>query len=265
MNGVLILGSIGEFFALTTDEKKALIRLAVDVTAGRGEVLVGTGGTVVREVIELTNIASDAGADAAVIISPYYFQLDQESLYRFYAAVAAEAQLPVVLYNFPDRTATSLEPELVLRLAEEFPNIIGIKDTLDSISHTRALITTVKPRRPDFRIVSGFDEYLLANLAAGGDGLIGGLSNLVPSWFAELYTAFGANDLARVRELQAKVSILMGIYAISQPFVGAIKGAASLVVEDLCPACRTPAGQLTEDQFAAIRRLLDQAGVEYHR
>ena len=261
VDGVLFLGSIGEFFALTEEEKRGFLRFAVESVAGRAAVLVGTGGTVVREVVERTRFAAEAGADAAVVISPYYFQLDQESLYRYYAEVAAASELPVLLYNFPDRTGASLSPELVVRLAEDFETIAGIKDTVDSISHTRAVLEAVKPRRADFAVLSGFDEYLVANLLAGGDGLIGGLSNVAPALHAGLRDAFRRGDLAALADLHKRLNVLMGLYAITQPFVGAIKAAVSLVVEGVSAACRPPAAAPTPEQFAAIGRLLSRAGV----
>lgn len=261
MHGILLLGSIGEFFALTMNEKKLLIRWAIDAIDDRAALLVGTGGTVVEEVIELTCHAERARADAAVVISPYYFSLDEESLYRYYADVATHTDMPVMLYNFPDRTGVSMSGELVLRLGRDFENIAGLKDTVDCISHTRAVIDTVKPHLPDFAVLSGFDEYLVPNLMAGGDGLIGGLSNIAPQLVVGIYDAYQSGDLAKVAHLQKRVNILMRLYALSQPFVGAIKAAVSMVVDDVCPACRSPAGELGPDQLAAVRETLRQAGV----
>jgi len=259
--GRLDLGSIGEFFALTLAEKKRFIGFAAEAIGRRAALLVGTGGTVVEEVIELTCHAEQAGADAAVVISPYYFKLDQASLYRYYAEVAAHTAMPVLLYNFPDRTGVSMSPDLVLRLARDFENIQGIKDTVDCISHTRAVIDTVKPKLPEFAVLSGFDEYLVPNLLAGGDGLIGGLSNIAPRLAVGIYDAYQRGDLAKVAELQKNVNILMRLYDVSQPFVGAIKAAVSLVVEGVHPACRGPASDLDRDQLAAVRKTLGEAGI----
>jgi 4-hydroxy-tetrahydrodipicolinate synthase len=261
VSGILVLGSIGEFFALSMEERKRLIGFAVGAVGKRVPLLVGTGGTVVGEVVELTRYAGQAGADAAVVISPYYFQLDEESLYRYYATVAAASQIPVLLYNFPDRTGVSMSPELILRLATDFGNIRGLKDTVDTISRTRAVIEAVKPTRPDFAVLSGFDEYLVPNLLAGGDGLIGGLSNIAPGLLVGIYEAYRRGDLGEVERLQRRLNVLMGLYAVSQPFVGAIKAAVAMVVEGVCAACRAPAGPLDDRQVAAVRDILRRAGV----
>ena len=261
VNGILFLGSIGEFFALTMEEKRQFIRFAVEAVDGRVAALIGTGGTVVEEVVALNQCAAEAGADAAVVISPYYCTLYQESLYRYYAQVARRSEIPVCLYNFPDRTAVSITPELIVRLVGEFDIIRGIKDTVDNISSTRKIITTVKREFADFAVFSGFDEYLLPNLLSGGNGVIGGLTNVVPRLFAETYEAFEAGDLVGVAEAQKKINILMHLYDVSQPFVGAIKAAASLVVEGVSAECRSPASELSTDQMNAIRNILERAGV----
>jgi 4-hydroxy-tetrahydrodipicolinate synthase len=263
VDGILFSGSTGEFFALTLAEKRELVRFAVEAVAGRTSVLVGTGGTVVEEVVELTRFAREAGADAAVVISPYYFELDQEGLYRYFAQVAGSVDLPIVLYNFPARTAASIGPELVLRMGREFETVRGIKDTVDNISHTRQVIAAVKPKMPDFSVLSGFDEYLVPNLLAGGDGVIGGLANVAPSLHVGIHRAFGRGDLDTVGGLQKRINALMGLYGVSQPFVAAIKGALSLVVEGVSPSCRAPAGALSDGQWEAIRWILAEAGVDH--
>jgi 4-hydroxy-tetrahydrodipicolinate synthase len=261
VDGILFLGSIGEFFTLAPVEKRDLIDLAVRTVGKRVPVLIGTGGTVVAEVIELTEYARKAGADYAVTISPYYFKLDEESLYRYYAAVAKAVDLPLLLYNFPDRTAVDLSPQLVLRLARDFANIVGIKDTVDNISHTRKLIQNVKGVLPEFAVFSGFDDYLTLNLSAGGNGVIGGMSNLAPQLFVRLYQAWLANDLPAVTALQRRVNVLMDIYDVSQPFVAAIKAAVALLVPGLSSVPRPPAAVLDAGQIDRIQNILESVGV----
>lgn len=261
INGLLFLGSIGEFFALSTAEKEEFIRFAVKTVAKRVPVLVGTGGTVQAEVIELTRFAEQAGADGAVVISPYYFKLEPETIYRYYASVARSTALPIMLYNFPDRTAADLGPELVRRLATEFKHIVAIKDTVDNISHTRRLIQAVKAERPDFCVLSGFDEYLIPNLMAGGDGILGGLTNVAPRVFASLMQAYAAGDLTGVAAAQNKISVLMNLYDVTQPFVAAIKGAVAQMGVQIVPKVKAPAADITSQQLQRIQQLLIQADV----
>lgn len=258
INGILFLGSIGEFFALTLEEKKEFIAFAVKTVNKRVPVLVGTGGTIADEVIELTQFAEQAGADAAVVISPYYFTLNEETIYQYYAKLARSTSLPLVLYNFPDRTGYDLTPELVRRLAKDFDNIVGIKDTVDTISHTRKIIQLVKSERPDFSVLSGYDEYLIPNLMAGGDGVLSGLTNIIPQVFAKLMSAYAANELAQVAAEQAKISLLMNLYEVSQPFIAGIKDAVAAVGEPIVPTVKQPAVDLTAQQRQTIRELLQK-------
>lgn len=256
INGLLFLGSIGEFFALTMDEKKEFIDLVVRVVDKRVPVLIGTGGTILAEVIELTNYAQQAGADAVVVISPYYFQLGNEVLYRYYAELAKKTTMPIMIYNFPDRTSVNLDPQLVLRLAKEFPHIIGIKDTVDGISHTRKLIQIVKKERPDFCVMSGYDEYMVPNLLAGGDGVIGGLTNVIPGVFRDLLAAYEKQDFAGVAAGQAKISVLMNLYDLSSPFVAAIKGGVAAQGVNIETVTQEPSLALQPEQVAAIKKLV---------
>ncbi|MBC2580521.1 4-hydroxy-tetrahydrodipicolinate synthase [Clostridium sp. DJ247] len=259
VNGLLFLGSIGEFFAMTMDERKEFIRFVIKTVNKRVPVLIGTGGTVVKEVIELTNFAKDEGADAAVVISPYYFKLNNDSLYNYFAEVAQNTELPLVLYNFPDRTAVNIDAKLVLKLAKEFKNIIGIKDTVDNISHTRQLINIVKSEIKDFAVFSGFDEYFVPNLLAGGNGLIGGLSNIAPEYFAKLFKAYNDKDFETLELLQRNVNVLMGIYTVSDFFIPAIKTAKMLTGYKIKPTCKSPASTLSEDQVEEIKEILKKA------
>lgn len=259
MNGLLFLGSIGEFTALTMEEKKEFIRYVVKIVRKRVPVLIGTGGTVQEEAIELTQFAEQEGADGVVVISPYYFKLTTETIYRYYANIARNTELPIMLYNFPERTSSDLGPDLVARLATEFTNIVAIKDTVDNISHTRKLIQAVKQQRPEFTILSGFDEYLLPNLMAGGDGVLCGLTNVVPEVFSAFIKAYEMKDFETVTRLNKKISILMNLYDVSQPFIGAIKGAVAARGVAISTIVKEPAMELEEWQMVEIKKIIQQA------
>lgn len=261
VNGILFLGSIGEFFTLTFEEKKKFISFAIQTVAGRARVFVGTGGTVESEVVGLTRYAESEGADAAVVISPYYVRLDEDDLYRYYAAVASSVKMPVLIYNFPDRTAVNVSPLLVRRLAEDFPNIAGIKDTVDNISHTRKVLQAVGGLRREFSVFSGYDEYFIPNLMAGGAGIISGLTNIAPALFVDLYRAYGADDFARMRKLQADVNTLMGVYDASPLFISSIKAAVSQLVPGVCADPRAPHAGCSEAQIGNIRGQLKTVGL----
>ncbi len=260
VDGILFGGSIGEFQAMTPDEKKVFFQWAVTAVAGRVKVLAGTGGTCVQEAVELTDSARQAGVDGAVVISPFYFKLTEEDLYRYYSSIASVG-LPILLYNFPDRTNISLSAALVRRLAIEKPTIVGIKDTVDTISHTREVIAAVKPVRPDFSILSGFDEYLLPNLMAGGDGILTGMTNVYPELFVSMMSAWKASDFAFLRQGQWKINRLMELYGMASPFIAAIKCAMAFVVPGVPEKLRAPFGTVTDTQRQDIHNLLVQTGL----
>ncbi|MDU2063649.1 MAG: 4-hydroxy-tetrahydrodipicolinate synthase [Sporomusaceae bacterium] len=261
MNGLLFLGSLGEFFALTSAEKKELIRFVVAKVNNRIPVLIGTGGTVVSEVIELTQFAKEAGADGAVLISPYYFSLNEATIAAYYEEIAKNTSLPLLIYNFPDRTSVNLSPQLIANLAKNYPQIVGMKDTVDNISHTRELIQTVKTVAPDFSILSGFDEYLLPNLMAGGDGVICGLTNIVPELFSALLINYQQGNFAAIGHGQEKINILMNLYKVSQPFISGIKAATALRGVPVTSLCKAPSLPLTTEQETEVKLLLNKAQI----
>ena len=228
VSGILLLGSIGEFFAFTMEQKKQLISLAVRKIAGRVPVIVGTADTVTENVLALSRFALDEGADAVIVVPPYYFWLNGESLEAYYDELAGKIPGKLYLYNFPDRTGYQIPTEVIRRLALRHPNIAGCKDTISGMDHTRELIKAVKPLRPDFEIYSGFDDNFAHNVLSGGDGCIGGLSNLAPEVCSAWAEAIGRRDLDAVEEYQRKIDRMMSIYSVGMPFVPFIKRAMEL-------------------------------------
>lgn len=225
ISGILVLGSIGEFFAISKEDKKGIIEFAARKIKGRVKLLVGTNSMVPGETVELSKYAFDCGADGVVIVPPYYFTLTQDSIYDFYAEIAGEVSGDVYIYNFPDRTGYEISPQVMVRLAKEFPNIVGCKDTIPGMAHTRDIIKQMKPVRPDFKVYSGFDDNFAHNVISGGAGCIGGLSNVIPQFFKEWMDAFENNDLDEISKKQQAIDRLMDIYNVGVPFVPYIKAA----------------------------------------
>ena len=228
VDGILVLGSIGEFFALSMEQKKELISLAVRDVDHRVQLIVGTADTVIGNVIELSNYALAEGADAVIVVPPYYFCLNGQSIEAYYDTLAREIKGRLYIYNFPDRTGYQIPADVIRRLALRHSNIIGCKDTISGMDHTRELIEAVKTVRPDFEIYSGFDDNFAHNVMSGGDGCIGGLSNLAPEICSAWVAAFRRSDLTAVTEIQRKINRMMSIYSVGMPFVPFIKRAMVL-------------------------------------
>lgn len=259
VNGILILGSIGEFFAIPLAKKKELINLAVKHIQKRVPVMVGIASMEVAETIELSKYAYEVGADSVILVSPYYFGLTDLNLEAYYDYVASQCPIDLYLYNFPDRTGYELSPNLVLNLARKHANIVGIKDTISGMDHTRELIKIIKPEFPKFKIYSGFDDNFAHNVMAGGDGCIAGLSNLFPELCSSWVKAFEGEDLRRVADIQQSIDRLMSIYQVGKPFVPYIKRAMrmkGLLEHDYCTF---PLPCATESDEIKLKHIIEQA------
>ena len=261
MDGILLLGSIGEFFAIPMEDKKRLIREALSYIDHRVTVYVGTCEMNLEACIGLTNYALEQGADGAMVISPYYFNLPDNAILHFYDTLAEKACGPLLLYNFPERTGYDLRPELVGQLVSRHENIVGIKDTVGTMGHTRALIQKVKKKHPQFLVYSGFDEFFGHNVLSGGDGCIAGLSNFAPEIAAGYAECARGDDLAGMQEYQQKIDKLMAIYDVAPQFIPVIKKAMHLRGLQLQPFCALPMLTASEEETQKIQSVLAESNL----
>lgn len=200
-DGVVIVGTTGESPTVNFDEHCQLIRVAVEQAAGRFPIIAGTGANSTSEAIELTRCARDAGANACLLVAPYYNKPTQEGLFQHFKAVAEAVDIPLILYNVPGRTACDLSNDTVLRLAA-LPNIIGIKDATGNLERGTDLIL----RAPaGFALYSGDDASALAFMLLGGHGVISVTANVAPRAMHEMCEAAFRGDLASARAINAKL------------------------------------------------------------
>lgn len=196
-DGITLGGSTSEPGSQTIEERAAAIRTAADEIGDKAPFMPGTGTAKLDETLELTQAAVDAGADAAMIITPYYAKPTQEALYQWYATVAREfPQMPFVIYNVPSRTAVDVAPETVARLFKDFDNIVGIKETTKDFEHFSRVIHACGP---ELLVWSGIELLCLPLMALGGVGFISALGNMAPRAIADMYDAWEAGDLAKAR------------------------------------------------------------------
>lgn len=262
MDGILVQGSIGEFFAMPGPQRMELAKFAIDTIARRTACIIGATSMVADEIPPFANDCLAFGADAVIVLPPYYFSFDSETLFRYYHWLLGKIEGPVYLYNFPARTGCSISPETILRLAELHPNLKGIKDTIAGMDHTRELIKAVKSRFPDFKVYSGFDDNAAHNVLSGGDGVIGGLSNIVPEICAAWMEAIREGDTAGIAAGQKKIDRLMDIYSVGSVFIPIIKEGARLrgIVDS--GVCTFPMLPPTEAESASIAAILASEGIE---
>lgn len=255
-NGMLILGSGGEFPHLSTAERKRIAEFCLQQVNHRVPVLIGIACAGTTETIELGLHAQQHGADGMLVVNPYYAKLSEEARFTHYKRVAEALDTPVFLYNFPELTGQDIGLEVITRLAREVPNIVGIKDTIDNISHTREIINRVHAFRPDFVIFSGYDEYMLDTLLLGGHGGIPATFNFAPQITRGIYEAFLAKDMNAAQAFQQQLAKLSPLYALEQPFFGVIKTAIKLSGLDISTAVVPPALPLNDEKTAQVKNIL---------
>lgn len=198
-HGISIGGSTGEPSAQSITERAEAIRTVARAVAGRVPFLPGTGSAKLDETLELTAAAADAGADAALIITPYYSRPTQDALYVWYRTVAGEfPDLPIVAYNVPSRTAVDIAPETVARLFRDVDNFVGVKETTKDFEHFSRVLQLCGP---ELLVWSGIELLCLPLLALGGAGFISATANIAPAASAGMFDAWEAGDLERAREI----------------------------------------------------------------
>ncbi|MQA13622.1 MAG: 4-hydroxy-tetrahydrodipicolinate synthase [Pseudonocardiaceae bacterium] len=208
-HGISLGGSTGEPSAQTIAERAEAIRLAAVEIDDRVPFLPGTGSAKLDETLELTSIARDADADAALVITPYYARPTQDALYQWYATVAREfPDLPLVIYNVPARTAVDIDPSTVGRLYRDFDNVVGIKETTKDFEHFSRVLAECGP---GLLVWSGIELLCLPLLALGGHGFVSAVANLAPVAVAQLYEAWQAGDQQRARDLHYRLHPLVDL------------------------------------------------------
>jgi 4-hydroxy-tetrahydrodipicolinate synthase len=204
-HGIVPCGTTGESATMNHEEHHRVVELTIRTVAGRVPVVAGSGSNSTAESIELTRHAKDAGADGALMITPYYNKPSQEGLYQHFKAVAEAVDIPIILYNVPSRTGVNMLPETVARCAQ-IPNIVGIKEATADLNQISEVIRLC-PK--EFTVLSGDDFTSLPTLAIGGQGVISVTSNVAPADMAAMMEAGLAGDYGRARELHYKLFPLM--------------------------------------------------------
>ncbi|MCQ6266704.1 dihydrodipicolinate synthase family protein [Fictibacillus sp. WQ 8-8] len=257
VDGLFFLGTGGEFSQMTVELRKAVTEFAIQYVNCRVPVLIGTGTPSTLETISLSMHAKEAGADGIVVINPYYWQLTEENLFQHYADIAEAIDLPILLYNFPGLTGQDLSPEFVLKLVKAYPNIAGIKETVESVGHTREMILTVKSFKEDFAVLSGYDDHLLNTLSVGGDGAIPLTANFIPELTVGLYQSFKEGNYGKAIELHKKLAPFPLLYKLDSPFVNVAKEAIRMRGIEISTDVLAPARPLSAEKKEQIQRCMD--------
>ena len=258
-DGIVAVGTTGESATLDGDEHLEAIRRAVQVAAGRVPVIAGTGANSTVEAIDLTRAAKEAGADACLLVTPYYNKPTQEGLYLHFKAVAEAVNIPQILYNVPGRTACDMLPETIARLSR-VPNIIGVKEATGDVSRVASLRSGC---RPDFLLLSGDDATAREFMLAGGHGVISVTANVAPRAMHEMCVAARAGDAATAAKIDAPLAALhRDLFCESNPIpVKWCVHAMGLIEAGI----RLPLTWLSPSKEATVRAALESAGVPLRR
>ena len=255
-DGIVPCGTTGESPTLTHDEHKRVVEVVVEAARGRIPVIAGTGSNCTAEAIDLTRHAERAGAQAALVVNPYYNRPTQEGLYRHFRAVAEATSLPIFVYNIQGRTAVNVETPTLARLAQDCRNIVGVKEASGSLDQVSQVISACGP---DFIVLSGDDNLTLPIMAVGGRGVISVIANIVPRETVEMTHAALDGDFKRARELHYRLYPLARAAFLETnpiPIKEAMAMAGMLEPEFRLPLCR-----MSEANRERLREILRQHGL----
>lgn len=249
---ILLMGSIGEFASFSLEERLALIRKAREMSPLT--MVANVSSTCLSDVVTMAQAAHDAGYEAVMVLPPYYYGQTANQVLSYFRRIGQTLKGKWFAYNFPARTGCDITPEIAATLAAEFPDFAGIKDTVDCQSHTRNMILATQAVRPDFAVLSGYDEYFIPNLMAGGAGVISGLNNVMPELFVKAREAWQKGDLPALTLAQREIGSGMAIYAIGDDFVTTIKTVVSRKFGYSTPVSRNAGGALNAAQLQQADR-----------
>jgi len=256
VHGVVPCGTTGEFVNLTIEEKKHVIDTVIDEVNGKVPVIAGTGASGTAQAVEMTRYAKDAGADAALVVTPFYLKPTNRGIYEHYFTIASKVDFPIILYNIPQCTGVQLTWQMVEDLAQ-IPNIVGLKDSSGQLKYILAVLEKVRDK---INVLCGHDEVVVAALAAGCSGAILASANVIPDIWVQIYNHVKNGEMQKARELQYKIQKMARIIAGSGA-VGA-KAALNMMKTKVGPV-RKPlsvGGELTYEAREELRIELEKIG-----
>lgn len=254
--GLVPVGTTGESPTLSHEEHDLVVELCIKQAAGRVPVIAGAGSNSTAEAVRLAEHAATAGADAVLIVSPYYNKPTQAGLYAHFAAVAAAVDVPVIVYDIPGRSIVRVNDDTLARLASDFANISGIKDATADLVRPTAVQNLLGN---DFTQLSGEDATALPYLAAGGHGCISVTANIAPKLLSEMHATWWAGDIKTAQTIHQKLLPLHdAMFCEASP--GPVKYAASLL--GICAAeTRLPLCEIADSSKAQVKAGLVSAGL----
>lgn len=254
-DGIVPCGTTGESPTLSYEEHNRVIEITVEAVKKRVPVIAGTGSNSTEEALELTRHAYEVGADAALMVTPYYNRPTQEGLYQHYKYLAEAIPIPIIVYNVPSRTGCNVLPETMARLAK-ISNIVGVKEASGSLKQMQEIITLCGK---DFSVLSGDDYFTFPLMCLGGHGIISVVSNVAPKDMAEMVDAFEAGKLDRAREIHYRMTPLVdALFIETNPIpVKTALAMMGMIEEEM----RLPLCAMSEGNREKLRRAMVNYGL----
>lgn len=257
VDGAIILGSASEFYAMTPEVRREVALDAIEQLKGKMKVYVGTGCLNVADTVAFSNEMAEAGATGLIIVGPYYIGAEPEGVFEYYDQVASQVKGDIMIYNYPERTSYDVTPDILNRLLDRHDNIVAIKDTVESATHTQKILDLVKSKHPEFKVFSGFDNNFLPTVLAGGNGAIGGMSNMAPYMVASWVKAVNAGDFETVGAIHKAVCELFQVYQQTNPFMPSMKYILQLQGLGNTEESMLPGVPATDEQKVVLAKLKD--------
>lgn len=257
VDGAIILGSASEFYAMTPEVRREVALDAIEQLKGKMKVYVGTGCLNVTDTVAFSNEMAEAGATGLIIVGPYYIGADPEGIFQYFDQVASQVKGDIMIYNYPERTSYDVTPEILNRLLDRHSNIVAIKDTVESATHTQKILNLVKSKHPEFKVFSGFDNNFLPTVLAGGNGAIGGMSNMAPYMVAAWVKAVNEGDFETAAAIHKAVCELFQVYQQTNPFMPSMKYILQLQGLGNTEESMLPGVPATDEQKVVLAKMKD--------
>ena len=262
VHGLFPVSTTGEFPHLSFGEKIRVTRIVVETAPSSIHVIPGASENSSIHVVELAKKYADLGVDGIVVTTPYYFKYGDEGLYKHFSYIADRVDIPIILYNIPALTGNNISVDLVVKLVEEYSNIVGIKVTYDSMTYLRRLILDSKSVRKDFSVLVGSVDLLLPSLAIGGNGGVLALAHIAPRTCVELYESWVNGEYTRAIRLYQKLVRLARLYDIASSIPSIIKSTLSILGAPIKPVTRPPLTPEPEEKLKTIKTIIDEVKIE---
>ena len=255
-DAIIVCGTTGESSTMPDEEHVSVIKYCVDKVAGRVPVIAGTGSICTREAVNMSKKAEEVGADGLLCVTPYYNKCTQDGLYEYYKAISDAVNIPIIMYNVPSRTGTTIQPETAVRIAKEVKNVVAIKEASGNISAVAKLASLANGC---IDIYSGNDDQVLPILSLGGKGVISVWSHVAPKKVHDMVYAFLDGDIETAQKLQLEaIDVIGALFCEVNPIP--VKAAMNMLGYKV-GTVRAPLTELTDAHKEVLKKALKDYGV----